>query len=212
MYDTPLPSTHETSEMSQGSTAALTEAWPPETTFASLDRLQSAVLELSTALNETLCDERSRAIACVQRAQALLHSVGRTSLHPHEGGTGGGLAPWQVRRVMAHIEMNLDTTMRNKDLATLVRLSEFHFNVAFRNSVGEPPHGYIIRRRMERAQGLMLSTEKPLSEIAIECGLADQPHLTRLFRRMVGESPAAWRRARFNPASVMAARSSPIEA
>ena len=41
-----------------------------------------------------------------------------------------------------------------KDLATLVRLSEFHFNVAFRNSVGELPHGYTIRRRVERAQGL----------------------------------------------------------
>jgi AraC-like DNA-binding protein len=52
---------------------------------------------------------------------------------------------------------------------------------------------------MERAQGLMLSTDKPLSEIAAECGLADQPHFTRLFRRVVGESPAAWRRARANP-------------
>jgi AraC-like DNA-binding protein len=52
---------------------------------------------------------------------------------------------------------------------------------------------------MERAQGLMLSTDKALSEIAAECGLADQSHFTRLFRRFVGESPAAWRRARANP-------------
>jgi AraC family transcriptional regulator len=197
MYDTNLP--YVTSEMPQGSTVALTEASPPEAALLSLHRLQSAVLELSTALNETLCDERSRAIACLQRAQALLHSVGRTAANPHEGGTGGGLAPWQVRRVMAHIEMHLDTPMKNKDLATLVRLSEFHFNVAFRNSIGEPPHGYIIRRRVERAQGLMLSTQKPLSEIAAECGMADQAHLTRLFRGIVGESPGAWRRARVNP-------------
>jgi AraC family transcriptional regulator len=198
MYDTDL--TYATSETPQCSSAALTETAPPEAALASLHRLQSAVLELSTALNETLCDERSRAIACLQRAQALLHSVGRTALQPQEVGTGGGLAPWQVRRVMAHIEMNLETPIRNKDLATLVRLSEFHFNVAFRNSVGEPPHGYIIRRRVERAQGLMLSTQKPLSEIAAECGMADQAHLTRLFRGIVGESPAAWRRARANPA------------
>jgi len=197
MYDSDLP--YATSEIPQGSTAALMQTSPPETALVSLHQLQSAVLELSTALNEALCDERSRAIACLQRAQALLTSVARTSVHSHEGGTGGGLAPWQVRRVMAHIEMNLDTTMRNKDLATLVRLSEFHFNVAFRNSVGEPPHGYIIRRRVERAQGLMLSTQKPLSEIAAECGMADQAHLTRLFRGIVGESPAAWRRARVNP-------------
>ena len=199
MYDTDL---YATSEIPQCSTAALTETSPPEAALASFHRLQSAVLELSTALNEALCDERSRAVACLQRAQALLHSVGRTGPRPHEGGTSGGLAPWQVRRVMAYIEMNLDTTLRNKELATLVRLSEFHFNVAFRNSVGEPPHGYIIRRRVERAQGLMLSTQKPLSEIAAECGMADQAHLTRLFRGIVGESPAAWRRARVNPSSV----------
>jgi AraC family transcriptional regulator len=45
----------------------------------------------------------------------------------------------------------------------------------------------------------MLSTQQPLRDIAAECGLADQAHLTRLFRKIVGESPAAWRRARVNP-------------
>jgi AraC-like DNA-binding protein len=65
----------------------------------------------------------------------------------------------------------------------------------------DSPHGYIIRRRVERAQGLMLSTARPLRDIAAECGLADQAHLTRLFRRIVGESPAAWRRARIEPIS-----------
>jgi AraC family transcriptional regulator len=101
--------------------------------------------------------------------------------------------------VLAHIEANLGTPMRNKDLATVARLSEYHFNVAFRSSLGEAPHGYIIRRRVERAQGLMLSTEKPLAEIALECGLTDQAHFSRLFRKIVGESPAVWRRARVNP-------------
>jgi len=37
-------------------------------------------------------------------------------------------------------------------------------------------------------------TDKPLAEIALDCGLTDQPHLTRLFRRVVGMSPGAWRR------------------
>ena len=103
--------------------------------------------------------------------------------------------------MLAHVEANLSTPLRNKDLAAIARLSTFHFNVAFRNSVGDSPHGYLIRRRVERAQGLMLSTERSLSDIAAECGLADQSHLTRLFRKIVGESPAAWRRARVNPIS-----------
>ena len=113
----------------------------------------------------------------------------------------GGLAPWQVRKVIGHIDANLERTIRNDDLAALVRLTPSHFGRTFRNSVGEPPHEYVIRRRIERAQGLMLSTEAKLSDIALDCGLADQSHLTRLFRKIVGESPRAWRRARFNPAT-----------
>jgi transcriptional regulator GlxA family with amidase domain len=172
-----------------------------EATLASLHQLRSAVVELSTALNETLRDERINAAACLERAKAMLHAVSGASAPLPDNGVRQGLAPWQLRRVLTYIEANLATPIRNKDLAALARLSTFHFNVAFRNSVGDSPHGHIIRRRVERAQGLMLSTQRPLSDIAAECGLADQAHLTRLFRRIVGESPAAWRRARANPAA-----------
>jgi len=171
----------------------------PEPASLSLHGLRAVVAELFVALNETLRDERTSAAARLERAQALLQSAGESSPQPTQTSGSGGLAPWQVRRVLAHIEANLETTIRNKDLATVARLSECHFNVAFRSSVGESPHGYIIRRRVERAQGLMLTTEKSLSEIALECGLTDQAHFTRLFRRIAGDSPAAWRRARINP-------------
>ena len=201
MYDeNAISSSHKTGAMPRGMMTALSiDDEIAEATLVSLHRLQSAFVELSTALNETLRDKRSNAAACLQRAKAMLQGVDGTSPQPSQNGVSQGLAPWQVRRVLAHIEANLGIPIRNKDLAALARLSTFHFNVAFRNSVGNSPHEYIIRRRMERAQGLMLSTDKALSEIAAECGLADQPHFTRLFRRFVGESPAAWRRARANP-------------
>ena len=164
----------------------------------SLQQLRSAVTEIFSALNETLRGERGKASECLQRAEALLETVEQPAA-PASATVSQGLAPWQIRRVLSHVDSNLDTTIRNNDLAAVARLCESHFNVAFRQSVGQSPHEYIIRRRMERAQGLMLSTDKGLSEIAAECGLADQPHFTRLFRRVVGESPAAWRRARVNP-------------
>jgi AraC-like DNA-binding protein len=170
----------------------------------SLQRLRSAVVEVLTALNKALHDEGRKPAECLLRAQAILEAVEQpaaTALAaaPH------GLAPWQIRGVLTYVDSNLDAPIRNRDLAAVARLSEFHFNAAFRNSVGHSPHDYVMRRRMERAQGLMLSTDKPLSEIAVECGLADQPHLTRLFRRFVGESPAAWRRVRANaPSGIVA--------
>ncbi len=94
--------------------------------------------------------------------------------------------------------------IRSSELATLVRLSPAHFSRAFRNSFGCSPLEYVTRRRMERAQGLMLSTDTPLSQIALDCGLADQAHFSRLFRRVVGETPRAWRRARVAPLAARA--------
>ena len=87
-------------------------------------------------------------------------------------------------------------TITTKDLAVLARLSSYHFCRAFRDSFGASPHGYLMRRRVERAKGLMLTTNASLGQIAADCGLSDQAHFNKLFRRFVGESPGAWRRAR----------------
>ena len=108
----------------------------------------------------------------------------------------GGLPRWQVRRLTTHIEANLDARIRIKDLAVIVKLSPCHFSRVFRESFAETPHGYVLRRRVERAQGLMLTTDASLVRIAADCGLADQAHLNKIFSRLVGESPGAWRRAR----------------
>jgi AraC-like DNA-binding protein len=110
----------------------------------------------------------------------------------------GGLAPWQVRRVTAYIETHLNAPIVIKDLAAIARLSAYHFCRAFRESFRDSPHGYLMRRRVGRAQTLMAQTEVSLSHVAADCGLSDQAHLNRLFRRFVGESPGAWRRARTN--------------
>lgn len=171
----------------------------PEAMQAYLHRLHSVVAELSRALRESLHQEPHNAAEYLRRAEAMLDGKHEQAVRDPAAARPQGLAPWQVRRVLVHIDANLNTPIKNHDLAAIARLSVFHFNVAFRKSVGHSPHEYIIRRRMERAQGLMLSTEMSLSAIAAECGLADQAHLTRLFHRVVGESPAAWRRARANP-------------
>jgi AraC family transcriptional regulator len=108
----------------------------------------------------------------------------------------GGLAPRQRRRLIEHIEANLAETLTCSTLAELVGLSTSYFNRAFKSSFGRSPHAYLMSRRVERAQDLLLATDEPISQIALACGMADQCHLCRLFRKLAGESPAAWRRAR----------------
>ncbi|MES2022402.1 MAG: AraC family transcriptional regulator [Pseudomonadota bacterium] len=108
--------------------------------------------------------------------------------------TRGGLAPWQLQRVSDYVEERLGDTIVLDGLAGVVRLSTGHFCRAFKVTVGETPHAFLIRRRIRRAQTLMLTTKDSLSHIACTCGLTDQAHLTRLFRRMVGDTPLSWRR------------------
>lgn len=130
------------------------------------------------------------------RASALIR-VEREQGRPGETGEGArGLSRWQVRKVVEYIETNLERRIQIDDLTALARLSSRYFASSFKRSFGLPPHAYLIRRRVERAQELMLTTDMPLSEVSLACGLSDQPHLTRLFSRIVGETPAQWRRER----------------
>jgi transcriptional regulator GlxA family with amidase domain len=153
--------------------------------------------ELCTAIRSALDDERGTAEDSLRRATEILSEIGTTEVTTQEP-VRGGLCPWQIRKVSSYVEANLDRSIKNEELAAIVGLNTSHFGRAFRNSFGEPPHEYVIRRRVERAQGLMLTSNAPLSEIALDCGLADQSHLTRLFRRIVGESPRIWRRSRLS--------------
>ena len=108
----------------------------------------------------------------------------------------GGFAGWQSRRLAAHIDANLAGKIVIKDLAASLDLSVGHFCRAFKRTFGVPAHIWIRRRRIEFAQGLMLTTDAPLSEIALRCGMSDQSNFTRWFRRVVGETPSSWRRTR----------------
>ena len=106
----------------------------------------------------------------------------------------GGLAPWQKLKIERYLTENLERSVRLSELAREVRLSVSHFCRAFKKSFGETPHAHLVRLRLALAQRLMLTTDDPLSQIALCCGLADQAHLSKLFRRWFRDSPYAWRR------------------
>lgn len=107
----------------------------------------------------------------------------------------GGLATWQARRTLAHIEANLASKMDIEDLANVVALSRSHFSRAFKRSMGFSPMQYVLGRRVERAKSMIRGTREPLAEVALACGFADQAHLNRRFRGIVGISPGRWRRS-----------------
>ena len=64
---------------------------------------------------------------------------------------------------------------------------------AFRRHLDTTPADYLRQLRVDRARRLLLDTERPVADIALETGFSDQSHLTRVFRRSLGETPAAFR-------------------
>jgi AraC-like DNA-binding protein len=107
----------------------------------------------------------------------------------------GGLSPARTHRICEFINSNLERNISLETLAEMAGLSVHHFARAFKQSVGMPPHSYVLQRRIEHAQMMLRNTELSLSEIALSAGFSDQSHLARHFRRMTGMSPSAvrWR-------------------
>jgi len=181
---------------------ALFDAQTSSGDYPTQDGLREAVHEMFHAISNLLNEELDSAQSCLHRAALALRLAPRSpelgTVLPRKSHQiiRGGLAPWQARALKTHIETHLDVALRTKELAKLVQLSSFHFCRVFRVSFGNSPHGYVTRRRVERAQGLILTTKLPLGQIAVDCGFADQAHFTKLFRRLTGESPGEWRRVR----------------
>ena len=106
----------------------------------------------------------------------------------------GGLSPAALRRVQLFVDVNLERTMRLRDLAARAGLSLYHFARAFKTSAGVTPREFVEARRLERARELMVRTSASLAEIAVASGFGTQSRFTTTFKRRTGFTPAEYRR------------------
>jgi transcriptional regulator GlxA family with amidase domain len=163
-----------------------------------IEPLYAKIRLLLMQAHGSLVRDPADAVRCIEGAVRLLPEGEHPSFAPKPALTlvRGGLAQWQVSRVKALVEARLSDRLSNAELAAVARLSPGHFSRAFRCSLGDTPKAYINRRRIERSKVLMLQTNESLAMIAVACGLADQAHFCRMFRRFENESPSVWRRLR----------------
>jgi len=164
----------------------------PESATAATPPAIASLIENAAALFEV---DREASREYLFRASAMLRAQIRPARCAEAAQARGRLATWQAKRVISYIDANLGAGIQAKNLAHLVNLSTSHFFRAFKISVGVPPIEYITRRRIGLAIEMMRTTEAPLAQIAVECGMTDQSHFCRVFRRVVGQSPNKWRRA-----------------
>jgi AraC family transcriptional regulator len=104
-----------------------------------------------------------------------------------------GMAQWKLKRALDYIEEHIDRDLGLEELSQGLDMTPHYFCRAFRKSVGMPPHRYLITRRIERAKELLASTDKNVTEIALEAGFSSHSHFTTAFRRSVGYAPRTYR-------------------
>ena len=105
-----------------------------------------------------------------------------------------GIAGWRVRRLAAYIEEHLEGDLSLEAMAAEVEVSPLYLARAFKTATGRSPHQYVLARRLERAKELLRNTDTPIVEVALAAGFSSQSHLSNWFGRLVGLSPAVYRR------------------
>lgn len=98
-------------------------------------------------------------------------------------------------RAMDYIHANPAKPIGCPEIAFLAGLSVSQCARQFRRMTGVAPHRYLLRVRVAHVQVLLLESDKDLALIAMDAGFADQSHMTRVFRRLTGTTPGAFREA-----------------
>lgn len=147
------------------------------------DRLATRFSLLHRAIvdRSPIIEQEDRLVGLVQVIDGLRHEpppskIPETSLH----------------RVRDFLDECPEPGVSLADLAALADLSPSHLSRSFRREFGLPPHAYLIQVRVSRARTL-LRRGMPVIEVATCVGFADQAHLTRHFRRLVGVTPGHYR-------------------
>jgi AraC-like DNA-binding protein len=96
-----------------------------------------------------------------------------------------------IRQIKMYIEENYSQNITLEQLAILSDLNRSYLVRVFRDEVGLPPYVYLTQVRVERAKRLLIEGH-PLSQVAVAVGFADQSHLTRFFKRIVGVTPGRY--------------------
>lgn len=127
------------------------------------------------------------------RVATILHELARLATAV-PARSSGGLAPWALRRVMAHLDASLAESVTLDELAGVARLSTYHFARAFKASTGLPPHRWIQTRRIERAKELLAGRGMRIIDVAAAVGYENPSRFAKLFRRETGLSPRCYSR------------------
>lgn len=97
------------------------------------------------------------------------------------------------KRVLDYIAKNYGQNIALEDLATEAGISPFHFARLFKQTIGQSPHQFVMTYRVEEAKKMLRDHQRPMIDIALACGFADQSHFSRVFKQIQGIPPKSYR-------------------
>jgi AraC family transcriptional regulator len=121
-------------------------------------------------------------------AQLLRHYV-----RVPEGRGNEALSRKRLARTLDYVHANVAGDLSLFALASVAGISPSHFKSLFKQTLGMAAHQYVIRTRVERAAEILQRDDSPLADVALQAGFANQSHLARCMRRLMGVTPAQLR-------------------
>jgi AraC family transcriptional regulator len=156
-----------------------------------VDRLARALLDdeqRSSSFGQMYADSISVAIvARLLGRSRRVRSAGRPTVNE--------LPRWQLKRAIEYVESHISEPVSLADVASATGLSRMHFAAQFKAATGLRPHEYLLRRRVERAQEMLVGTGMSVVDVAQSVGFQNQSHFTSVFKRFAGEPPRTWLRS-----------------
>lgn len=128
--------------------------------------------------------EQAMAIALVNR-----HAVRHRPVQLYQGGLGAA----RLRRVKELVQAKIEYDLSLDEMAESVGLSTAHFARMFRKSMGETPHQFVLRQKIERAKSMLRAREARVLDVAVACGFKTQQHFAQVFRDLCRVSPTEYR-------------------
>jgi AraC-like DNA-binding protein len=145
---------------------------------------------LMTELAETTLDLE---VLFVEMVSAIISAYGGVRGPNDEGGKEHRA----VRQIKTYLQENYCQNVTLEQLATLTHLNRSYLIRVFRDEVGLPPYAYLTQVRVDKAKRLLVEGLPP-SQVALAVGLADQSHLNRFFKRIVGVTPKRYAESQYH--------------
>ena len=99
----------------------------------------------------------------------------------------------RMKRVLAYIHNNICRTIELEELASVSCVTKPYLIRLFKREFKTSPVQYINKKKVERAQLLLFSTDNPVKEIAYQLGFNDYSYFIRLFHKLIGITPQEYR-------------------